>query len=68
MQTPIKIVLTGGPGAGKTTSLSYLYDKLSDLGFRVIMIPEAARMVLSSGIKHNQYDNPVIFRVPRGNT
>jgi CYTH domain-containing protein/predicted ATPase len=45
-----KIVLTGGPCAGKTTALSYLYDKLSAFGFMVVMVPESARLILSSGV------------------
>lgn len=50
--TVYRIVLTGGPGAGKTTALSYLYDKLSALGFRVYKVPEVARTVLGAGISH----------------
>lgn len=50
-----RIALVGGPGAGKTTALSYLYDKLSSLGFRVYIIPEVARLVFSSGVSHSDF-------------
>lgn len=42
------IVLTGGPCAGKTTALSYLYDHITTLGWRVILVPEAATLVLGT--------------------
>ncbi len=45
-----KIVLTGGPCSGKTTSLSYLAEKLSDFGFMVFIVPEAATLAISGGI------------------
>lgn len=48
-----KIVLTGGPCAGKTTGLSYLSQKLSDIGYRVIVVPEYATEVINSGISPN---------------
>ena len=48
-----KIVLTGGPCAGKTTGLSYLSQKLSDIGYRVVVVPEYATEVINSGISPN---------------
>ena len=39
-QMPFKICLTGGPCAGKTTSLAYLTEKLSEKGFKVLTVPE----------------------------
>jgi len=41
-----KIVLTGGPCAGKTTTLSALRQKF---GSRLYFVPEAATMLLSAG-------------------
>lgn len=40
-----KIVLTGGPCAGKTTAITTLADKLRENGFVVYIIPEAASMI-----------------------
>ena len=41
-----KFVLTGGPCGGKTTILQLLRDRLQDAGFRVIIVPEAATIVI----------------------
>jgi CYTH domain-containing protein/predicted ATPase len=49
--TPIEIVLTGGPAAGKTTALARLAAKLSDWGFRVLLAPEVATIVISGGLQ-----------------
>lgn len=43
------IVFTGGPCAGKTTSISHCAEKLKELGYSVICIPEAASLIFSSG-------------------
>ena len=55
----IKIVLTGGPAAGKTTLISRLLKEFkSDNGWRVITIPETATELISGfGIK--PFDNCV---------
>jgi len=45
-----RIVLTGGPCGGKTTALAYLYEKLSNAGYSVIMTPEVATMIINSGL------------------
>jgi thymidylate kinase/CYTH domain-containing protein len=44
------IVLTGGPCSGKSSSLAYLTEKLSDQGFMVFVIPETATLITDSGI------------------
>ena len=35
-----KIVITGGPCAGKTTGLSYLEQQLSKMGYKVVFLNE----------------------------
>ncbi|MDR1694032.1 MAG: AAA family ATPase [Lactobacillaceae bacterium] len=45
-----EFVITGGPCAGKTTCLSVLDQNLKDKGFKVIVVPETATEVISSGI------------------
>lgn len=52
MEIP-KIVITGGPCAGKTTGLLYLQKDMTELGFLPIIIPEAATILYLSGIKPN---------------
>ena len=44
-----RICLTGGPCAGKTTALVSIAQVLSQLGFRVLQVPEAATMLMKGG-------------------
>lgn len=44
-----RVVLTGGPCGGKSTSLSHISDRLRSLGFRVFVVPEAATIVITGG-------------------
>lgn len=50
-----KIVLTGGPCAGKTTALARLSDYFERRGWRVITLPETATELILAGI------SPAIF-------
>ena len=45
-----KFVLTGGPCAGKTTSLERLSTYLRDRGFLVYIVPEAATLLFTNGV------------------
>ena len=45
-----EIVITGGPCAGKTTGLSVLEQVITKRGYKVIVVPETATEVISSGI------------------
>lgn len=44
-----RICLTGGPCAGKTTALSTIQEKLVTQGFKVLMVPEAATLMMKGG-------------------
>jgi len=44
-----RIVLTGGPCAGKTTALVRINDHFTNLGYKVFMIPEVPTMVTAAG-------------------
>ena len=46
-----RIVLTGGPCAGKTTALSRIDQKLTEMGYRVFIIPESATEAINGGIR-----------------
>ena len=46
-----KIVLTGGPCAGKTTAMSWIQNTFSDLGYTVLFIPETATELMTGGVK-----------------
>lgn len=46
-----KIAITGGPCGGKTTGLAKISSSLSDKGYEVIIVPEAATLVKGCGVK-----------------
>ncbi|MDR2017566.1 MAG: AAA family ATPase [Syntrophobacterales bacterium] len=50
------IVLTGGPCSGKSSSLAYLTERLSDHGFMVFIVPETATLITSTGIDRQKMD------------
>jgi CYTH domain-containing protein/predicted ATPase len=45
-----RIVLTGGPCAGKTTALSHISERLQSLGVKVFVVPEAATILIGGGV------------------
>jgi len=44
-----RIWITGGPCAGKTTSLATLRTELQEKGFKVLEVPEAATLMMKGG-------------------
>lgn len=44
-----RVCLTGGPCAGKTTALATLQTVLSQTGFKVLLVPEAATLLMKGG-------------------
>jgi predicted ATPase len=54
----LRIVLTGGPGGGKTTAADLFRRELGD---SVVVVPEAATMLFSGGFP--RYENPEAIRV-----
>lgn len=47
----LKVVLTGGPCGGKTTSIQKIEQEFSEKGYHVIIVPEAATILINSGIR-----------------
>lgn len=45
-----KIVLTGGPCAGKTTALSWIQNAFQERGYTVVIVPETATELIPSGL------------------
>lgn len=45
-----KIVITGGPCAGKTTGMSWIQNALTERGYRVLFVPESATELITGGI------------------
>ena len=46
-----RIVLTGGPGSGKTTVLNNIVNIYSNQGIKVLVVPETATEIITAGIK-----------------
>lgn len=44
-----KIVLTGGPCAGKTTALQQIEREFTEKGYHVLIVPEAASILIGAG-------------------
>ena len=50
MQEIRKIVLTGGPCAGKTTAMSWVENAFTEKGYKVLFVPETATELISGGV------------------
>jgi len=50
MQTITKIVLTGGPCAGKSTAMSWIQNAFTERGYRVLFVPETATELITGGV------------------
>lgn len=57
MSRIFKIVLSGGPCAGKTTIIDMLNKYYTDKGYNVIVVPESARQVIGQGITKSDLYN-----------
>jgi len=45
-----KIVITGGPCAGKTTGMTWIQNHFTKLGYTVLFVPETATELISGGV------------------
>lgn len=45
-----KIVVTGGPCAGKTTAMSWIQNAFAQLGYTVLFVPETATELITGGV------------------
>ena len=45
-----KIVITGGPCAGKSTAMSWIQNAFSEKGYRVLFVPETATELIGGGV------------------
>ncbi len=52
-----KVVLTGGPGSGKTTILNYIKEHFKDSGKKLLVVNETATDMINSGVKCFGEDN-----------
>ena len=45
----VRICLTGGPCAGKTTAIAEIKQELTQLGIKILVVPEAATILMKGG-------------------
>ena len=45
-----KIVITGGPCAGKTTAMSWVQNAFTQMGYTVLFVPETATELITDGV------------------
>ena len=45
-----KIVITGGPCAGKTTAMSWIQREFEKKGYKVLFVPETATELITGGV------------------
>ena len=45
-----KIVVTGGPCAGKTTAMSWIQNAFTEMGYCVLFVPETATELITGGV------------------
>lgn len=57
-----KVVLTGGPCAGKTTTQAMMSTFFENLGWKVFRVPEAATVLLGGGVKFADLDEQEVYR------
>lgn len=57
-----KIVITGGPCAGKSTALSWIYNEYTKKGYSVVIIPECATELILAGISSKSLNSQLEFQ------
>jgi CYTH domain-containing protein/predicted ATPase len=51
----LRVVITGGPGGGKTEIMSHLTQVLEDRGYKVFVVPETATELILNGIRPGKH-------------
>ena len=57
-----KIVITGGPCAGKSTAMSWIQNAFTERGYHVIFVPECATELIKAGISGTTCKTVVEFQ------
>lgn len=57
-----RVVLTGGPSGGKTSSISRIVSTFTELGFTVFVVNETATELMTNGIQINDDISPFEFQ------
>lgn len=57
-----KIVITGGPCAGKSTALTWIQAEYTKKGYSVIFVPESATELILAGISSKKLNSDIEFQ------
>ena len=57
-----RVVITGGPCAGKTTAMSWIQNAFTDMGYKVLFVPETATELINGGISSASCDSVASFQ------
>lgn len=57
-----KIVITGGPCAGKSTALTWIQEEYTKRGYTVIFVPESATELILAGITSSSLNSNIEFQ------
>lgn len=58
----VRMVITGGPCAGKSTAISWLMADMQRRGWKVIFAPEVATELITAGITRQAFGNALDFQ------
>ena len=58
-----KIVITGGPCAGKSTALSWIREEFTKKGYAVVFVPESATELILAGITRSRLQSDLEFQL-----
>ena len=58
-----KIVITGGPCAGKSTALSWIREEFTKKGYGVVFVPESATEVILAGLTRGKLQSDLDFQL-----
>lgn len=61
----IKVALTGGPCAGKTTALVRIIEHFTGLGFQVYTLPEIPTMFIQAGVNYLTKNQDFFYQAER---
>ena len=57
-----KVVVTGGPCAGKSTAMSWIQETFTKKGYHVLFVPETATELITGGVAPWDFANAVDFQ------
>lgn len=58
----VKIVLTGGPCAGKTTAMNWIVNNFQKYGYKILFIPETASELINGGLTPWETESSLSFQ------